>query len=521
MEFRYNLKIKSNLIFYIILVIYILLAVLLFNFYQYIFTYDAIFYMNIAKDYSILEFNNAINGYWSPFFSWLLTPFLFLGSNQIYILHSAKILSLIIGFFTLIGTKFLFSKFILNKKIVNILVLSMIPVALYFAFSYISPDLLLVSILLFYFGIIFDTNYSLNLKSGLICGVLGSLAYFSKTFAFIFFVVHFVLFNIIFYFHESTHDKKVKIKKNLVLGLVIFLILSGVWVGIISSKYNELTIGTSGYNNFANIGPGHPGTEINYQGLTPPLNQNTKISTWNPLSSVQSFIYYLNIIGNNIIKTLLIFLYFSIFSLLILIIALIYVIKYKKEKVSRRLSYILITILIYSGGYSLIFVEARYLWIIYILILLIGVYLLKSFNEKGLIKNKIKNILLIILVFSFIITPIIGLINIANEPLNNGLYDISSTLKNDYNVQGNIASNNNYIESLTITSYLNSTYYGEPQKTINQTTLDKELKQNNINYYLVWETSNQSDLSYKQINTIWEFNVNGTIEYLKIYKINS
>ena len=139
-----------------------------------------------------------------------------------YIIHWAKILSLIIGFFTLIGIRYLFSKFI-SRNLSNISVLVMIPTVLYIAFYLITPDLLIVCLILFYFGIIFDPKYSSKLHNGLACGFIGALAYFSKTFAFVFFILHFILFNTIFYFKDFDHEKKNRIKKNLLLGLTVFL----------------------------------------------------------------------------------------------------------------------------------------------------------------------------------------------------------------------------------------------------------------------------------------------------------
>jgi len=135
-----NELLESNLIFFMALIIYTISAILLFNYYQYIIFSDGFYYIYISQEYVIPSFSNAINGYWSPLFSWMLAPFLFFGSTKMYIIYSAKILSLIIGFFTLIRVKFLFSKFI-SRNLSNISVWVMIPTVLYFAFYLITPDL--------------------------------------------------------------------------------------------------------------------------------------------------------------------------------------------------------------------------------------------------------------------------------------------------------------------------------------------------------------------------------------------
>ncbi len=516
-----NKILGSNLIFFMALIMYIISAILLFNYYQYIIFSDGLSYIYISQEYVIPSFSNAINGYWSPLFSWMLAPFLFFGSTKMYIIHSAKILSLIIGFFTLIGVKFLFSKFI-SRNLSNMSVWVMIPTILYFAFYLITPDLLIVCLILFYLGVLFDPNYSFQLRNGLVCGFIGALAYFSKTFAFIFFILHFILFNTIFYFNEFDYGKKDKIKKNLLLGLTVFLVLSGIWIVLISDKYNEITIGTSGTYNQNLVGPASQGHPPLYQGLIAPPNEYAlsswedpsyfKMSSWNPLGSIKSFIFELNIIWNNIIKTGVILLEFSILSLLILIAALIFIFKYKKDEVSRRkLIYLLITIAIYSGGYCLIYVESRYLLIISILILLMGVYLIETFYKNGLYKPNIRILLLFFLALSFIILPIYELDDSIN--IGKTFHDIGYNLKDNYSINGNIASNSQWYVSLIFAYYLNDKYYGQTKQGTSLNDLETELKNDNIDYYFEWGSSNQTDLPYKEIT-------GGKLPFhLKIYSV--
>ena len=65
------------------------------------------------------DFFNAVNGegYWGPLFSWLLAPFLFFGSKPLQLVYLSEILSLIIGFFTLLGVRLLSYKFEIEEKI--------------------------------------------------------------------------------------------------------------------------------------------------------------------------------------------------------------------------------------------------------------------------------------------------------------------------------------------------------------------------------------------------------------------
>jgi hypothetical protein len=90
---------KSSFAF--LLVVLIAYSVFLLNFHHYErLTGDATLYLSIAEKYVSGDFGNAINGYWGPLLSWLLIPFLFLGSTHLFAINA---LNWILGFLTIIG----------------------------------------------------------------------------------------------------------------------------------------------------------------------------------------------------------------------------------------------------------------------------------------------------------------------------------------------------------------------------------------------------------------------------------
>ena len=512
---------KNHMGLILTLIIYSLLSIFLFKYYQYPINSDGISYICIAQNYLTGDFLNAVNGYWGPLLSWLLIPFLFFGSTPSFAVHSIHIMSLIIGFFTIIGVKFLSNNFEMDEKVRSLILFTMIPLTFYFSFSITTPDLLVTCVLIYYLGIIFNPKYPYKLFNGVLCGFLGALAYLGKSYVLVFFIAHFLLFNLFYYFQGVTKAQKRNVLKNLVMGLTVFLMISGLWIGLISDKYGELTIGTSGAYNQAIAGPESLGQPMLYQGLIKPPNESAlsiwedpsylKMKNWNPLESWKSFKYQLNLIWGNIIRTANIFDSFSVLALLIILASIIFVIKGRNEKVPKwNLIYLLVTILIYSGGYALILVEARYLWLIYVLLLLTGAYLLEMLFKVDVFNNKMKNILLTLLIFSFIIMPTLELVQNVNAYENT--YELSKTLQTDYNIHGNIASNDNWEISIFLAYYSNSKYYGITKKMDGVNGLQDELKANNIDYYLVWGDSNNIQLSnYTEIN-------DGKIKNLRIYK---
>lgn len=310
------------------------------------------------------------------------------------------------------------------------------------------------------------------------------------------------------------------------VGFLTFLFISGVWVGMISSKEGKLTFGTSGEYNHALVGPESNGFPQFSQGLSGPgeINQEHAIKSWNPFQSWDYFQYQLRLIWNNTLYTLSIYKYFSVLSLIILLCYLLLLIPpFNKFNVGENgfttVLYSLITIIIFSGGYLPVLVEERYLWLIYVLMILMGGYLINlifkaNFFEKIHSKSLIKIILLVIFAFIFIMMPL----NFLYHNLNTGkdIYTMSNTLKTQYGVHGNIATNDRLIDVQYLSFYLNTTSYGQAQKNITDGELQLQLDKYNIDYYFIWGDSTPHILAgYKEITE-------GKLKDLRIYsRINS
>ncbi|AEG18531.1 ArnT family glycosyltransferase [Methanobacterium paludis] len=537
MENKYFLKKNWDLI--IVLILYSLLTVLYLHYYQYKTGGDELSYINIAHEYAVGKWGDAINGYWSPLYSWLMTPFLLLGSTPLYAVYVSKIVSIIIGFFTIISVNRLSRTFGLSKVVKRALLFSLVPVILYFSLMYNTPDLLLVCVLVYYLAIIFDPEYSDKWFNGVLCGFLGALAYLTKSFAFPFFLAHFILFNLIYYFKGLNSQKRRNVLKNMVLGLFVFFVIGGLWAGTISEKYGKLTISTSGEHNQALVGPvyavnpiEHAAHPIYYMGLLkPPYNSSISIwddpSTinmvkWSPFDSVGSFEYELKLIWANILYTTQIIESFFLIAVVIIVAAVLFILKSKSQKASKdKLIYLLITMFIYVGGYCLIVPEWRYYFLIFILLMLMGFYLIDTLYKNKNLNSTLRNILLIVLILSFVMEPIYELNLFATSEDN--VYILSNNLKDDYGIHGNLASNNEWDkdiasekwgEMLCIAYYSNCKYYGLTKKNENSKDLQGELDANNIDYYFVWDDHDNITLpGYMEIT-------NDEIQGLKIYKRN-
>lgn len=490
-----QIKDKQNLI--LVLFLYLFLSAILFSNFKYIINSDGIAYISIARNYLNGQIFFAINGYWSPLYSLLLIPFISIWPGNIGNIISTKILAIIIGLFTFIAIYLILTKLKFNNFLKTLILLSFIPFMLYFTFNLITPDLLVACILLYYLNFLMDKNYRNSKRMGVVTGFFGALAFLSKSYVFFFFIVHFILTNL-YYLKNFPLDRKT-VKKNLLLGLSVFLIISGIWAGIISEKYGMITIGTTGSYNHALVGPESNGHLMFYHGLISPPNEFSvsswedpsyfQIKKWNPIGSSHNFLHQIMIIFNNIFRIIIISLYLLFIPLFVILLAFFLLFKSNNSSIKNNLIIFLGTMILYTGGYILILIEERYLWFVIILTFILGFYVLTiSYNENYIKKNLYKS-LFAILIISAVFYPIISLSNYSGA--SSGFYEISVDLKSQ-GITGNIASNTQWEIMDYYSYYLDGRYYGI---TKNQT--DVELKQilisNNIDYYFVWGDSSSKE----------------------------
>lgn len=306
------------------------------------------------------------------------------------------------------------------------------------------------------------------------------------------------------------------VKKNLLLGLSVFLIISGIWAGIISEKYGMVTIGTTGSYNYALVGPESNGHLMFYQGLIEPPNEFSvsswedpsyfQITKWNPIGSSHNFIHQITIIFNNICQIILISLYLLFVPLFVILLAFFLLLKSNKSSIKNNLIFILGTVILYTGGYVIIMIEERYLWFVIILTFILGFYALNIIYNDNYIKKNLYKSLFAILIISAAFYPIISLSNYAGA--SSGFYETSVDLKS-HGINGNIASSAQWEIMDYYSYYLDGKYYGI---TKNQT--DVELKQtlvsNNIDYYFVWGDSSSKDFLGENVYET---------RYFKVFKI--
>jgi hypothetical protein len=478
----------------LILAIYLILGLLLIKYYRYQINPDGISYISIAQKYLNGDFHNAVTAHWGPLFSWLLMPFLSLGIEP---LLAAKILNLLIGVATIAALRTLSYKFEISDSVRTVILFSAVPIVLSFAFSDITPDLLLTCILLFYLAVMFSADYAGRINKALFGGVLGGAAYLSKSFAFPFFISHFLVMNVLCYFRGGTEQERKKVVQSFLTGTVAFAVVSGVWIGLLTDKYGGFTFGAGKSALSWETTPGVRGAAVLWQGFVKPPNE-TAVSAWedpfyletpsyNPLESWSNFAHQLKVVAGNIHIVANIFMDFSVLSIAIAIAYLLFWLrKFKRVAMPAEVLYPTITIALFAGGYSLVLVLARYLWVLCLMSMLMGGYVLGRLFQNNFFTKTRRAALLIILLLSFVVPASLTLKRLAN--IGSGIYALSRALQNGIAPDYNIASNGNWGDSLYIAYHLGCRYYGVNKQNISKAELGEQLKKYGIDYYLVWGT---------------------------------
>jgi hypothetical protein len=294
---------------------------------------------------------------------------------------------------------------------------------------------------------------------------------------------------------------------------MVFIIVSGCWATVISYKYKTLTIGTAGAGNYRLVlNPENENTSV---GLQTPPNESAlsahedpsfivlRARSWKITNSFYNLNHYMKQVIRNLVQAKNILTSFSILSFTIIFVH-VFLNAYASNRnwLQYNTIFPLVSIILYVFGYTLILVEERYIWIVLILLFLMGGYLITFLLNSKCLNKKWEGIIVVIFLLSFLPHQVIYLLNNLN--VNKDIYFLSGILRNEYNIRGNIASNNNPELTLAVGYYLNSKYFGAPKRSIGDENLLNDLKKYHIDYYFSWGDKNEANLlgfKYREISS--------------------
>ncbi|MGG9972466.1 hypothetical protein ACQ33O_11790 [Ferruginibacter sp. SUN002] len=481
--------------------IFLVLFVLLFPLYKYVFDPDSIGYSAITERIVAGEYFKSINGLWSPLSSWLAVPLVKLGVDTIF---AFKCINGLVGVLLLMSVSKLISKFNISGSLKAVILYTCIPIFLSYCFYELCADFLLLFFFTLYLIQVCSEDFYENKKRQLFAAIIAVLAYFSKAYFFPFFLLHFSVVNLYHYKYSFLNRKIKTLIQNLILGIGCFLLLSSPWLYALTNKYHFFTYSTTGkYNAYMHL---HPGTEYTKLLLSPPYADSYNswedpflpfMQQFSPLSSFTTFVAQIKLLLYNLLHSIPFFIEISIFCLPI-ISGIIFLWFLKKANISKRNNIFIccITALLLPMGYLLFHLETRFIWMLSILCLIMGVFLIIAATKYFQFPQKRKTILIAILTISFLIGPLSSLYTGANS--GKSPYVIAEALKQN-NIKGKVAANytnlDQYTELLMSNVIAKNQFYGYSRIDFTSKELLDALKEFDIDYYyFVYSTEKEKEI---------------------------
>ncbi len=352
---------------------------------------DAVSYISIARKYAQADFRHAVNGYWGPMFSWLIVPAIWTNSEPtVYIRVLQVLLSVLLVWFVYL----LVLHAVRTKWPPLLAAISTAALSLEWAlYGPITPDLLscLLAVILLYLFVKYRPSTA-SIKANILIGALGALGYYAKSVGFIFFVCVWLAWVIADYLFPRGASKEQSFKQAVLqtirrawISLTVFLVIALPFIGAISMKYQQLTISTSGVQNFRLYGPESNGWP--YRDIVIAPHNDTAVSAgedsstiplphWSPLESRQNLYYFLRLVYRNILTTIT--LLFATIPMLATLSLLSLLERTNRER-NRMKSILFVGAFTVTAVYWLTAVEARYIQLLFITLTVFAALFAHSF----------------------------------------------------------------------------------------------------------------------------------------------
>lgn len=491
--------IMQNKIFIITLIAYLVLAFIFLPYFRYQTDTDGVSNIAEAQKIAAGNFAGALNASWPPTFPLTIALFLACGLSPI---PAARIALILTGLFLFFAVRSLSYRFELTELTRNLVYFILIPVTLYIALFTIKSDLLFAIFVIYYFSYIFKPDYTKRVGNTIICGVFASLAYLTKSYALLFFILNFSVLSL-FYFIKNYKTSGMRIVINTLTGAAVFLLIVILWNSALYTKYHQVMIGKVADYNWRALNPNHFGQPMHNEGLLPPPDNASYSSLddftiltdlmpqWSPFESKENLKYTINRIVANTITMFGIYESFTFLWIFILFAYFLICLFPVREFTQKEETLPFLSVILFPLGYLPLIIFERYLLPVNILLLLMGAHLLTLLLKSKFFTKSRKIALISLFTLSFVIPPPYFIHHLKENKRNyTNVYNISRVLKEDYGVGGNIASFNNWWDGVTISFYLNSRYYGESGfRYRSAEEFYNDLIKYKINYYLVWGQS--------------------------------
>ncbi|MCW3123197.1 MAG: hypothetical protein JWQ38_2689 [Flavipsychrobacter sp.] len=457
--------------------------------YQYYIDPDGTAYLTIAERYARGDYKTAINGYWSPWGCWLTALFIKSGLQ-------AMVSSVIVNAMGAIGFLYIsqsfFLRFGIQQKVQQILCGTLALFLCYAIFWQSFDDLWECFFLLSALRIMIADDFKQKPLLWVVYGVIGTLAYFAKAYSFPFFIL-----NTVCCLYFICKDNKAQWVKVSVVSMVVMIICSMPWIMALHDKYGIWTTSTSGSLNMSWYLVGHPQWKDGIDLLVPPAYKDSPYYWEDPYLANGATPHFWNswhLFGLQFVRGGM-----NIWRLLVSMVQLSFLFVFagnlflrsvfdKKVQTSMPAMYVVaLSFLLFPLGYLLVNFEARYIWYMLPLGMMVGGLFFQNFIKK---EGNPKAMLLVYLyALSFLVYPLWGMTTMYDE--GKAEYRIAEQLK-AMNIHGSFTSDVPAgfasQEIVRIAYYSGNSYYSIPTQNVDQKKILAEMRRYQVKYYFAYES---------------------------------
>lgn len=505
------------------LAFFIILFFITHPFFKYYIDPDAVSYLTIARRYATGDCLRAINGLWSPFSPWLVSLCMRAGMEALWAAH---FMSALASIGTLIAAFCLFRRYNINAFITTVLMLALPIVLVHNMYFQLFDEPWEVFFLLCYLLVVTSNRFLDQWWKWLLCGVLAAFAFFAKTYAFYFSILHLIVTVLIL---SKQQDRPFKGSiKVIATFLITMLLVMSPWLYMLHKKYGKWGIGYVGPINASWTLTGHKTFKPGIKELIPPpysdspwnmedpiQNEGHLYSLWEsprfiPIQAARSG--YAIIQGLYVVNEISFLLFTILFATAVVVFS-----KKDQQLFDYKLRILLWAGFIMPLGYCFMHFESRFVWLlIYVSMVLGAVWLMRL---QSLLPVRAYRLLVLVLALSYVVYPVFDSRTLFHK--GKDIYDRAQEI-NKLGLHGSYTANSSSL-SEGETAYLTGMqYYTIEHFEFSQQKLLAEMRRYHVRYYFFY--GNQPDMPSVQMNDEqgrpFPEMTHGAIPGLKVFLIN-
>jgi hypothetical protein len=457
------------------------LAILSYSYYRYYIDPDAVAYLTMAKRAAGGEPWRLVNALWSPLHPAMVALCIKAGMEALFAAHITNGLACIL---VLIGSYGLFRKHSLSTTIGLPLLLALSVFLTYALYKQLFCDLWQLALLLFYLLLVSSARFLQRPALWLLCAMLMAAAAYAKVYSFYFLLLHLPLS---LWIKSRGESLRFPIKAYAVtFGLQLVLLLP--LVMLMHQKYGFWGLSKSGALNTSWTLVGHKSLRPDIQTLIPPPYPNSPYTWEDPYLSegvLHSRFESLDMMksqAGHIIQSAMQGVeaagQLSPFLIIILAASAIAVLL-RRKSYSTSLKILLAAAAIMPLGYLLLHFEARYIWLLVPIGMLLGGLWLQQL-QAYITNRKLFIVAAWLFALSFIVYPLYDMKALFRK--GEGTYQLATNLTS-LGIRGSFTSNDNPSRSGLLAYWLGCNYYTPASEVVQPEQVLADMRRYKIAFY--------------------------------------